>query len=195
MPYPLKYLFANSPTMKSVALALISLVLLVISPGQKTVSAQHPALESAVLYNDFIVDEQNKIGVLLISFQEQLNQEVFDEAALWAIHTSLLRQIDESTALVNALPAFEGNEELRDAAAGLLGFYKNTVGDNYKILLEIFIEGTFTDPEMETLNKILEATTAEEAIYDGRYQDAQAAFATAHGMQLMENELNEHFNE
>jgi len=87
--------------MKSVALALISLVLLVISLGQKTVSAQHPALESAVLYNDFIVDEQNKIGVLLISFQEQLNQEVFDEAALWAIHTSLLRQIDESTALVN----------------------------------------------------------------------------------------------
>ncbi|MBI1192948.1 MAG: hypothetical protein GC205_07220 [Bacteroidetes bacterium] len=84
--------------------------------------------------------------------------------------------------------------ELRDAAIGLFNFYRKTVDDGYKVILEIFIEGAFTESEMDTLNKILEATTTEEAIHDSRYQTAQNAFAVANGILLLENELNQQFN-
>ncbi|MBI1192949.1 MAG: hypothetical protein GC205_07225 [Bacteroidetes bacterium] len=77
--------------MKTIAFALLSLALFVSNLSQNTLSAQAPGVDSAAAYNDFIVDEQNKIGVLLLSFQEQMNSEVFDETALWAIHASLLR--------------------------------------------------------------------------------------------------------
>jgi len=177
-------------------LALPGIRLSAQAPAQATASASAPAaeLEDAMSYNDYIVDQQSSIGRIMIALQEEMNKELLEPERLWSIYDSLLHQIDESLNAVKALPPYEDNVDLRNSAVELLQFYQSTVALGYKTLLEILIRQEFSESDMQTLNQILETVTAEEAIRDQRFQEAQNSFASTHNMELQENELNEFFN-
>lgn len=157
--------------------------------GKLDLQAQNPVLTDPIQYNDFIVDEQEKIAVLLFALQDEMAVEELSTEKLWSIHTDLTNQIEESKNTMMALADYDGNTEFRDAAIGLYAFYGRMVENAYRKIMEIIVRHEYTEEDLLRMEEIIAQITEEEATYDTRYQNAQTEFAARYGIELLENDL------
>lgn len=144
--------------------------------------------DEAIAYNDKIVGLQNNIIEKILAFNENLEREDATKESQNMYLNDLKKVAAASLKEIGTYKAFYGNTELRDAGKALFQFYNDLINATYTEMIEIVFKDEITDADFERLNTILEKVTAEEAVYDDRFQRAQEAFAKKYNLELEENE-------
>jgi len=138
--------------------------------------------QSALDYNNTIVDEQMKIMEKFMRFIE-LETEDLDE--MDAARSEIVAQCKTSIAEVEKLAAFEGDPTFRDAALQLFRFYKHSSEISYKEMIDILRKGEMmTEEDEERLIEINEAVTADETELDEQLSKAQEVFSKKYNFNL-----------
>jgi hypothetical protein len=148
-----------------------------------------------VVYNDKIVAYQNDIVSGMLNLNEAINVETSTRESIETLRVQLVKTAQTSIANTQKMSAFEGSSELRDAAVALFKFYEGVIKDEYRQMIDILYKEDITEEDFVNLDNLLQRVTEEEVAYDERFQNAQAAFAEKHGLELMENELQEEIDE
>lgn len=140
----------------------------------------------AVLYNDRIIAEQNKIGLTLLTFSGNPN-----EFSLSSVTT----QVDKSLDVLKGMKAFDGDKEFLISAKALFKFYKSISKNEYlKILQIIENKKRYTQEEVGIKIDLLTKSIAQqEDPLDAAFQSAQKKFANKYGFTLTKNNLSEKF--
>ncbi|MFT3980157.1 MAG: hypothetical protein QM687_06770 [Ferruginibacter sp.] len=124
------------------------------------------------------------------------------------IRQKLLNEVQEVRMNINAMPSFKGDKSYRDTCVNFMKMYYNILNDDYnKVLnLEEIAENSYD--EMEALLNVKDAIDQKLEEGNQRVKDAQAAFAKANNIRLVEgeatqlseklkkvHELNKYYNE
>jgi hypothetical protein len=166
------------------------LVALLLLPLFAAAQTQDP-----VAYNDKIVAYQNDIVSGMLGLNEAISVETSTRESIETLRVKLVKTAQSSIANAQKMPSFAGSTELRDAAVSLFKFYEGVIQEEYKQMIDIVYMEEITEEDYVNLNLILERVTEEEIAYDERFQNAQGAFARKHGLELIENELQEEIDE
>jgi hypothetical protein len=144
--------------------------------------------KDAILYNDKIINEQNKITKKIL--------ELFktpDEATLALVR----KQIDESIEVLHKMKPYKGDEALLPSAKALFEFYRSIADNEYKSLLRLFMDkDKYTEDQLTLkVTEYLNAISQKEKPLDENFNAAQKAFAKKYGFVLMKNEMQDELNE
>lgn len=154
----------------------------------KSQSVSETVITDAVAYNDFIVEQQNSIGLEIKVFSSIISDTTSMKSEAVAELEVLKSVVVKSTEKLKTLKQLDPDFDMKPAAVNLFGFYKRIMETYYVTFLdELYVE----IPDMDKLNVILGKITDEEAIYDNAYADAQQAFAEHYNIDLEENTLME----
>ena len=160
-------------------------LLLVLFLGACNMTPSMTALE----YNNKIVDEQNKIITKILAF--------YDATAAGSETSEKLRkeaseQCETSLKVIKALPDYEGDTRLRDAAVELLLFYQTMADKSFVEMMAIIEKGEeITDEDLAQLEKIEADITNKEVLLDEELAKAQEAFSKKHNVTLVDNEIQQ----
>ncbi len=146
---------------------------------------------NAVEYNDFIVNEQNKIGEKILLLIEKFGEEGMTKEGISPTLEDLLVTAKSGVAATKKLGPFEGGAELKASALALFQFYVQIIDKDYREIINLLYGGEMDDAALARLNEIMEKVQADEATYDGDFQAAQTAFASKFNITLEENELQD----
>jgi hypothetical protein len=144
---------------------------------------------TALEYNNKIVDEQNKIITKILAF--------YDATAAGSETSEKLRkeaseQCESSLKVIKALPDYEGDTRLRDAAVELLLFYQTMADKSFVEMMAIIEKGEeITDEDLAQLEKIEADITNKEVLLDAELANAQEAFSKKHNVTLVDNEIQQ----
>ncbi len=104
------------------------------------------------------------------------------------VRHKLLNEVQEAKMNINSMPSFKGDKSYRDTSVNFMKLYYNILNDDYnKVLnLEEIAENSYD--QMEAMLNIKEAI--DQKLKDGntRVNDAQATFAKANNINLIEGE-------
>ena len=156
------------------------------------------AFKDGAAYNDWIVAQQDKIGAATLAMGNALGGGDVEaaERARAELERVCLAVVEET----KALPPYEQNRELRDAALALFQFYLRTATDGYPaILVDYRVIISTKDPATidaaaARATAVADRVAAEEAPLDQRFAEVQSAFAAKHGFTLTENTLQKEFD-
>lgn len=165
---------------------LITLAFVVISLASNGQTFSDP-----VTYNDYIVDLQNSVGEKLLLFNNELSDEYSTYESVEPYFLALGVAMNNAAEKMKTVPAYEGNSDLRDAAAQLFDFYVSIYNNEYKTLLAIVFSDELDVEDLNNVNTIMEGVIEKEARYDNNFKIAQEAFATRNNISLTPNELQE----
>jgi hypothetical protein len=145
--------------------------------------------QSALDYNNTIVDEQLKIMEKFMTFIE-LDAENLDE--MDAARLEIVAQCKISITEVEKLPAFEGDPTFRDTALQLFRFYKRSSEISYKEMIDILRKGEMmTEEDQYRLVTINEEVTYDEVDLDNKLSIAQDAFSKKYNFKLEKPEIQD----
>ncbi len=142
----------------------------------------------AVVYNDFIVEEQAKIGEAIMEFTNSFSDEDLSEARVRQTYQELLDIIAATVTKIEELKGFGGSTKLRDASLQLFLFYDRIVKNQYKELLELMLKPAFEAADEDRYRELVDSITSEEAGYDEKFAEAQGEFAEKYNIQLVTEE-------
>ena len=168
-----------------------SLLLLLLVLFTKSFQAQ-TTFTDAVSYNDYIVDNQDKIGVELLKFMD-LFADGASEERFKEVHLVVLLKIEEAIKATKAMPAYDGNLRLKDASVNLFSFYKSVVEKEYKELMDIYIAGVFNEETSKQMELLIASISQREEAFDKEFATAQEEFSKKHNFSLEENQLQKEF--
>lgn len=143
-------------------------------------------------YNKIIIDEQVKIARGMLDMANEFKAFDFDKAE--NVRSQLVRQCDSSIKIVSALPDYNGNTKLRDAAVALFTYYSDISQNEYKEMVDIFKNGKEQGIDNERLQEIQRNCIEREMPLDKAFQTAQKEFARENGMSLNENKIQDEIN-
>lgn len=149
--------------------------------------AAYAVNDEAIIYNDKIVGEQNKIGEAILAFSNNANEFSLEQVQ---------KQAEASLAVLNSMKPFEGNKELLGAAKNLFKFYISITKNEYKKMLDLIInKDKYSEEELtKKINALSESLTKKEQPLDAKFQAAQAVFAKKYNFTLTKNQLEEKLN-
>lgn len=166
------------------------LVLLCIGFGLKAQNFTDP-----VKYNDYIVEQQNKIGEKIIVFNEQMALDNMTYDKILPYYNALLSTTKDALDKLNKLEAFEKNADLKNAATELIKFYEKTFTNEYMEIMKLIFGSDLSETTLNRVNELLQKITNEEGAFDNRFQTAQKAYAKKHNIELEENSLQKELDE
>lgn len=140
--------------------------------------------KSPVQYNDYIISRQTTLIEKIMKFsttaQTDLDaaDKLLDGYALDA--SAMIKDI-------KGMPAYKKDTDFRDAAIGSFTFYRKLFDGFYKDIIRIRKEDA-ADAD-EQIDIVLEKLTAEEAVVDKTFHNAQEKFAKKNNMRLKDNEI------
>jgi hypothetical protein len=147
--------------------------------------------DSAVDYNDYIIEQQNHVGAAVLTFNEVMAGADATKENIQPYHDVLILACHEALGKISSMSDYEGNFELRDAAIDLFTFYLHTFEDDYAEMINLVYSDDSDEATMDSINALLEKISAEEGEIDDRFAAAQFSFSEIHGFDLLENELQE----
>lgn len=154
-------------------------------------AASAQTITDPVEYNDYFVNNQNKIGDELLKLIGMFDNLPEDKAIVNAQLKKVIAECDNAIAAVKSIKPIANEFNLRSASQDLFVFYKTTMSTDYPQLIDELYNPA---PDMEKLTAILLKVQDGEAIVDEKFQKAQQEFATFHKIELEENELQEQFD-
>jgi len=165
-----------------------------VSKQVELTSYNAPVFETAVAYNDYIINRQKEVYGFIFKMSDASNtspaaaEKVIDEA---------LPAIDKILGEIKDMPPFKGDVAFRDAAVVLFSFYKTTFDKSYRAIMEINKKGAKkTAADIARMTQISNDITNNEAQLDITMKTNQKNFGVANGMMIQENtELQEKVNE
>lgn len=146
---------------------------------------------SASDYNNAIVGMQGEILGSLFLLTSSFGQALPD--TMWAKHAKYVETVDVVIAQAEVMPDFEGNTAMRDGALGLFRFYKETAESEYKRMVELMEKPELSESEIMELAEMGGSMAEREGTLDLTFAKAQDDFARKYGLDLVENEMQEHF--
>ena len=145
--------------------------------------------QSPIEYNDSIIEEQNKITEFMLESGNCLDS---DFSSCDALRMKTIAQCDKSISLVEAMPDYDGNTRLRDAAVALFKFYKDMNENEFKDMIEIIMKGdAITEEDIAMLTVLEEQISQKEVLLDEELDQAQQEFARDFGFEIGVNEMQE----
>jgi hypothetical protein len=151
--------------------------------------AQLKKFETAVAYNDYIVEEQLKIGKMIQEFNNIFGSSD-DTLVIHKARIAIKNQADSSVKHIKLMQPYKGDTALKKATISLFSFYAKAAVNEYTQLLRIFYNTQINSEEKrKQLETIIKTITDTEAVIDKNFADAQKAFAAKHGFTLTENDF------
>ncbi len=147
---------------------------------------------NAIAYNDRIVEAQNRIGLILLKFNQAI--AVHPEDTVRAIHSEAVEVIKANLDSLDEMGSYERNDSMRLAAISLFQFYMHTVVVDYEEMLHLLFLGPVNEERMSQMEDIIARVAYEEAQVDKIFQDAQKNFADRYGFTLGENRVQQEIN-
>lgn len=169
------------------------MIVLFLLLGAHLTQVQAAMPKDAVGYNDFIVNEQNKIGKLTTEFSKACDKGKLNR--MQERHGALLAQIAESMKLVSALPAWKGNTSFRDASLKLFELYKSIAGNEYVQMMAIFNEGIDLPGSRAKLNVLFDSINRRSKAVTDKFLEEQKKFAETYKIKLTENAYEKEIKE
>jgi len=177
--------------MKAKYFGILFFLLLTVACGKNEYSvttSEGQKLEGPAAYNDYLVAGQNRIinrFSELNKAYESYNREEIDKA-----RQALLKEIDEVIAVVEKLPPYEGDTELRDAALEMFGYYRQLSEQELKIIGDLLSKGEneITESDIDEMDRLYNRFRKEIKSYEINFADAQRAFANKYGMKIKSKE-------
>ena len=169
--------------MKNILIALLTLSFFAVS-AQK--------FESAIEFNDFIIDEQTKIGEKIVILMDEF--EIGTRESAKVKHQELIVQTKASLRALQSVKSFTGGARFKQASLSLFNFYQSICETEYARMIDIYFSEDYSDEDVAELTKMMEDITAREKAYDEEFAAAQEEFAKANGFDLKENELQKEFD-
>jgi len=161
-------------------------VFFVFTAAISTLNAQ-VTFKNAVDYNDFIVNEQNKIGVVINDFMKACGKGKLKD--MDTRHADVIKQIDASLVAINAMPAYKGNVGFRDAASELFEVYKSIAQREYRDIIALMNEGIDVGQNRARFNNVLFKIDEKSKPFSDKFLTEQIKFAETFKISLGANEL------
>jgi hypothetical protein len=169
--------------------SLFILLFLVAFMGMK---GQTLKISDPVKYNDYIVDQQNVIGVELLKLIDMFGNLPEDKTVATDQLEVILTTCNNGIINLQNLKPINNEFGMRQAAVELFQFYIQIMDSDYRTVLDqLYLE----EPDAKLMQEILTRITESEGVVDEKFQSAQSAFAKYHNIQLEQNELQEEFEE
>lgn len=145
------------------------------------------AQNSAVEYNDRIINHQNSISIAITEFTDAFANDstltqLRAEAYLQIIAYTTQSAIND----VSVMGAYQGDTTFRDAAINLFSFYLKSMREEYLEIVHIIYNENATLEDYTRMNEIIDQITSEEGVYDAAFTKAQSAFAEKFGFTLID---------
>lgn len=149
--------------------------------------------KTPVQYNDYIVTRQTTLMENIMSFVD-VAQSNLDSAEI--LLDKYVKATGDMIREIKGMPPYKGDSTLRDAAAGIFGFYKKIFDKDYRQIIHIRKgeEGQSADADTQ-IEQIVKRIEGEEKGFDTRFQAAQKDFARKNNMKLIDNEMQKEFDE
>lgn len=149
--------------------------------------------DSAVEYNDYIVERQERLVQNILSLRSLSKEELNAADTLLQRYA---RQADSIIEEVRGMPPYRKDTALRNAAINSFGFYKRIFEKEYPPVLRLRQKGSeqLTLEDVEQANAILERIAKEEKELDAEFQKAQREYATKNNMRITDNKLQDQIN-
>ncbi len=106
------------------------------------------------------------------------------------IRQKLLNEVQEARMNISGMPTYKGDKSYRDTSVSFMKLYFNILNDDYTKVLNIEEIAENSYDEMEVLLNIKDAIDQKMEEGNKRIKEAQAAFAKAHNVNLIEGEGN-----
>lgn len=161
-------------------------IFFIISAISLPVAAQN-TFKYAVDYNDFIINEQNKIGGIINGFMLASGKGKLKEMSMK--HDEVIKQIDASTELVKALKPFKNNSSFKNAALDLFAMYKSISQNEYMDIMALVNEGTEVGNNRSKMYQIMMRIEEKSKPVNDAFLAKQAEFAAEFNVNLGENNL------
>lgn len=142
--------------------------------------------ESAIEYNDFIINNQTKI---IRSFLNLANLAGTEEFAKHRKET--LSICDKAIKEVASMGDYDGDTKFRDAAVNLFKFYKRIITNEFNEMNTLLMDENFDEKSLQKITELQEQVSQEEMSYDNQLQKCQGAFASKHGFEIEKSELQD----
>lgn len=169
-----------------------SFLLLLLTICFAGLNAQTVKITEPVKYNDYIVEQQNRIGGELLKLIGMFDALPEDKSETVAQLDVVISTCTDAISKLKNLKTINNEFGMKQAALELFEFYEEIMDTDYrKVIDELYHEV----PDMTVLQDILVKVQESEAVVDQKFQTAQGSFAKYHNMQLEENELQEEFDE
>ncbi|HNE46761.1 MAG TPA: hypothetical protein PKN15_11655 [Chitinophagales bacterium] len=153
------------------------------------ISAKAQPFADAVSYNDYVVNIQTTIAVALNEFNQSILVEGSTRETVEPFYNNLITVTNNSLSLIKAMPAYNGDSTLRDAASELFEFYHSCFTNEYATVMTIVFDPNMTMDDYNRMNNILTDVSTRESVFDLSFQTAQYLFAIKNGFTLEENEM------
>jgi hypothetical protein len=145
-----------------------------------------PKFNDAIEYNDYIVEQQVAVAVAMSEFMTVLSDSLSTKEACNQQRLLSLAKTKEYRDKIRSLPAWKGDNSLRDTAAMLFDFYVRTYEGVYSKLIDLVYADPYTEETQKTIDTMAADLSAEEARYDDWFSNCQLRFATKNGFTLTE---------
>lgn len=160
-----------------------------------TVCIQAQNFTDAISYNDFIIDEQAKVGSEILKFNDVMGSENPSKENIKIALDTLVMVAEQAFLTVKQAGAFEDNIRFYNAATGLFGYYVKSMSTYYYQLLDLYFVTEYTDEISNQIETIVNAIVEQEAKYDQEFAEAQQEFAAKYKITLSTNELQEELHD
>ncbi len=165
---------------------------LVISCGPKNKDGE-VNFESALDYNNYIIDLQSKTIKAILSFADACS--LADETSMRSSYEKFQKQAKESLTELKKLGSFDGSTEFRDKAIDLFSFYVEVADNDYKKMLDLLLKKDFNDADQAEIDKIVAKVSEKETGFDAAFAKAQEDFAAKNNLQITKNTLQDQIDE
>lgn len=158
---------------------------------RKTNGNDAPAkkFENAVDYNDYIINEQTRVGMVIKEFNAAFERSK-DTLEIHTARKAIIRQADSAITRIKNLVPFKGDTSLKKNALRLFRFYSEIAGKEYREFVQLyFSKEKITTEISKQLQDIVADITEREKVLDANFQEAQKAFAAKYNIKLTENEF------
>ena len=167
-------------------------MLLMLLVGFTALQAQSLKITDPVKYNDYIVNEQNRIGNELLKLIDMFSALPEDPAVAFDQLEVIIETAKSAQDNLKNLKAIPNEFGLKQAASELFAFYAVTMDTDYrKVIDQLYAD----EPDMVFMQEVLVKIQTAEAVVDKNFQEKQEKFAQYHNIQLEENHLQEEFDE
>lgn len=163
--------------------AIVLLLFFVINGNAQTAA---PKFETAIEYNDYIVNQQTAVGEAFNKFMEVMDDTTSSKETCNQHRLIALEKVKQHRDNVKAMPSWKGDAGLRDTALLLFNFYVKTVEVHWATLVDLVFTEPFTEEVGLEMDKVLAELTADEAVYDSWFLNCQERFALKYGFTLSE---------
>lgn len=164
---------------KKISLLLVGFLMVSIVSQAQT--------KNAAKYNNTIIKLQHKVTPDIVTFFKDF--ETGSAEDLNKQKAKLIPEFDAAIAKINAMPDFQGDADLKNAALDWFKLYKESFENDYEHIIALVANRDRSKEDHAKLDQMTDELVAKEEKVDAQFEKAQVAFAKKHNLELIERPI------